>query len=509
MRMSISPYSIITFKRNTIHFIAGKMATALLTFVTLLWLVRLLSTEEYGAYVVLVAGMEITLAITTLGLPWVTARYLPEFRLYASGKILIHFVWQVIAWISLFLIVGALLLLAAVSWLLPLEFVQYADVVKLYLLLLLIEGLGRHIRESILGPLMQQVWAQISQVLRNLVFLLSISITVSQGTVHLYHVVFAELVASVFGTILALYGMTRCLHMYRDLQGKNSWQPPKWSEMWRIARYMYLGNLVTQAYNPQVFVFLIQRYLGLEATALFGFLRSLYGQVANYLPATLLSNLIRPKLVASFVGPGGMTELIRSANLVGKLSMFALMPILIFVWLAGGELINLLSGGKFNEANSYLAGLLLTLIPLSQRQLLEIVAVVSEKSHLCSWGAVLGALALPMAYLLLESGQGLWSVITSIIVSQILFSGTLIIALAHTTAYRFDVIGFFKLIVAAVIGFVFTQQLAFSIQSWLDLLLTAILSCGFFLLISFFIKPFYVEEREKLNRLFNRKIFIW
>ncbi len=182
---------------------------------------------------------------------------------------------------------------------------------------------------------------------------------------------------------------------------------------------------------------------------------------------------------------------------------------MIFVWLAGGELINLLSGGKFNEANSYLAGLLLTLIPLSQRQLLEIVAVVSEKSHLCSWGAVLGALALPMAYLLLESGQGLWSVITSIIVSQILFSGTLIIALAHTTAYRFDVIGFFKLIVAAVIGFVFTQQLAFSIQSWLDLLLTAILSCGFFLLISFFIKPFYVEEREKLNRLFNRKIFIW
>jgi hypothetical protein len=258
-----------------------------------------------------------------------------------------------------------------------------------------------------------------------------------------------------------------------------------------------------------VFVFLIQRYLGLEVAALFGFLRSLYVQATNYLPAALLSNLIRPMLVASFVGEGGMTELTRNANLVGKLSMFMLMPILIFVWLAGSELTNLLSGGKFSVANYYLAGLLLALIPLSQRQLLEIVAVTSEKSYLCSWGAILGALVLPMAYLLLESNQGLWSVIISIVMSQILFSGTLIIALTLTTSYQFDFIGFFKLSVVSVIVFVFVQQLAFSIQGWLDLIFVAFFSCGLFLLISYFIKPFHRDERGRLNRLFNRKIFVW
>ncbi|QOJ22935.1 MAG: oligosaccharide flippase family protein [Gammaproteobacteria bacterium] len=504
-----SPYSSSEFKRSTLHFLAGKAASALLSLIILLLLVRLLPTKEYGAYVVFVAGMEITLAITALGLPWVSARYLPEFRLYANGKMLIHFVWQIIAWISLFLIAGALLLLAAVPWLLPSELAQYTDAAKLYLLLLLIEGLGRYIRESILGPLMQQGRAQISQVLRNLAFLLLIGIEISQGAVHLYYVVFAELVASLLGTILALHGLIQYLQMYRDLQGKDGWQSPKWSEMWRVARYMYLGNLITQTYNPQVFVFLIQRYLGLEAAALFGFLRNLYVQVTNYLPAALLSNLIRPKLVASFVGERGMTELTRNTNLVGKLSMFVLMPILIFVWLAGSELTSLLSGGKFDEADYYLAGLLLALVPLSQRQLLEIVAVISEKSHLCSWGAVMGVLVLPMAYLLLESGQGLWSVIILIVMSQILFSGTLIIVLTHTTTYRFDFAGFFKLIVAAVIGFTFAQRLPLSIQSWLDLFLMAIFSCGLFLLISYFIKPFYRDERERLNRLLNRKVFIW
>lgn len=504
-----SPYSSSEFKRSTLHFLAGKAVSALLSLIILLWMVRLLPTKEYGAYVVLVAGMEITLAITALGLPWVSARFLPEFRLYASGKMLMHFVWQIVAWISLFLIVGALLLLAAVPGLLPLELVQFADVAKLYLLLLLIEGLGRHIRESILGPLMQQGRAQICQVLRNLGFLLLIGIEVSLGVVHLHHVVFAELAASLLGSILSLYGLIRYLRECRDLQGKDNWKPPKWSEMWRIARYMYLGNLVTQTYNPQVFVFLIQHHLGLEAAALFGFLRSLYVQVTNYLPAALLSNLIRPKLMASFVGEGGMAELTRNANLVGKLSMFVLMPILILVWLAGSELTNLLSGGKFDETSYYLAGLLLTLIPLSQRQLLEIVAVTSEKSHLCSWGAVLGVLVLPMAYLLLELGQGLWSVIIAIVVSQILFSSTLIITLTHTTAYHFDVTGFFRLLMAAVIGFVFAHQFALSMQGWLDLFLMAFLSCSLFLLISYFIKPFYTDERERLNRLFNRKIFIW
>lgn len=507
--MSISPYSRVAFRYNTILFLIGKLTSALLTFVTLLWVVRLLTASEYGAYVVFVAGMEITLAMTALGLPWVSARYLPEFRLYASGKMLMHFVWQVTAWIGLFLIVGALSLWVAVPRLLPSELAQYTDVIELYLLLLLIEGLGRYIRESILGPLMQQGRAQISQALRNLAFLLLIGIIVSQGVVHLYHVVFAELIASMLGTILALYGLTQYLQMNRDLQAKDDWQPPKWSEMWCVARNMYFGSLITQSYSPQVFVFLIQRYLGLEVAALFGFLRSLYVQVTNYLPAVLLSNLIRPMLVASFVSEGGMAELTRNANLVGKLSMFMLMPILIFAWLAGNELTNLLSGGKFNEVNYYLAGLLLALIPLSQRQLLEAVAVTSEKSYLCSWGAILGVLVLPMAYLLLESGLGLWSVIISIVVSQILFSGMLIIALTLTTDYYFDLIGVFKLSIVSVIVFIFVRQLAFSMQGWLDLIFIAFLSCSLFLLISYFIKPFHKDERGKLNRLFNRKIFVW
>ncbi len=353
--MSTSPYSPSAIKRGAAHFLIGKAVSALLTLIILFWLVRLLAVEEYGAYVMLVAGMELTLAVTSLGLIWVAARYLPEFRLNASGKVLAYFTWQITARTSLFLVAGSLLLFVAMPWLLiPLKLAHQMDAARLYLLIVLAEGLGRHIRESTLEPLLQQGKAQISLVMRNMSFLLFLGIVAVQGPVHLDDVVMAELAASLLGTGLALYSLVGHLHTHRNLLQQDGWRPPGWPEMWRMARHMYFSRLITLAYSPQIFILLVQRYLGLEFTALFGFLRSLYGQIFRYLPATLLFNLIRPKLMASYVGPGGMSDLRRDANLAGKLSLFVLTPILVFAWLAGSELLTLLSSGKFTQSGYYL-----------------------------------------------------------------------------------------------------------------------------------------------------------
>lgn len=508
--MNLSPYSGAALKRSAVHFLSGKVVSALITFILLLWLVRLLTIEEYAVYFLLLAGMELALVITSLGLPWVAARYLPEFRQYANGMLLTQFVWQVIARISLFLIVGTLLLLIVMPWLLPQEFIQYIDVARIYLLVLLLEGLSRRFREGVLEPLMQQRRAQISLVARNLALLLLISImAAAQGEVNLHQVVLAELAASMLGAMLTLHGLVVHLRVLRhDLLGQDGWQPPNWSEMWRIARHMYFSHLIMLTYSPQVFVFLIQYYLGVEATALFGFLQKLFKQISNYLPATLLFNLIQPKLVASYVGAGGMAELTRNANLAGKLSLCVLMPLLIFILLAGDELLSILSGDRFHEAGYYLAGIMMTLIPLSQQRILQTIVVASDKSHISSWGSFFGMLALPLAYWLLEANQGLWAIIIAIIVSRVLINVTIIAVLVQFTTYRPDTIGFLKLAASALVGFVLTQQLAISIHHWIDLIIIAVLACSLFLLAAYFFKPFQVEERTRLNRLLNRNIFV-
>ncbi len=512
--MSASPYSSAALTRSAIHFLAGKAASALITLVLLLWLVRLLSLEEYGTYVALVAGMELVLAIASLGLPWVAARYLPEFRLYASGNKLAQFVWQITAALGGFLVAGSLLLFTVMPWMLTsLDLTQYATAAKLYLLVLVAEGFGRSIRDHILGPLLQQGSAQVSLVARNLVVLVLISITVLQGQVHLNDVILIELVASMLATVIALRALAQYLKAHRHLAGQDDWQPQNWRERWHVARHMYFNHLITLTYSPQAFVFLIQRYIGVEATALFGFLRSLYTLIANYLPATLLFSVIRPKLIASYVGEGGVGALTRNANLVGKLSLFALMPILVFVSLDNSELLNLLSGAKFAGSGYYFPALLLTLIPFSQRQILETVAVVNDMSYVCSWGGALGALSLPLAYVLVEFGQGLWGPIVGILTGQIIFNAMVVAAMARQTAYRPDVKGLVKLSASALAAFVLAQQFVEWAQVPLRglpaLVFNAAVGCGLYLLICYFLKPFGLEERARLNRLLGHKLFVW
>jgi len=535
--MSSSPYSDVEFKRGIVHFFIGKAASALLAVGILFWLVRLLNVGEYGAYVTMQAGMGLGLAIMSFGLPWAAARYVPEFRLYANGKQLARLVWQIIALTGLFSVSGALLLYVAMPWLLAfLNLTQQTDVARLYLLVFVLEGLRLNIQDCILDPLLQQGRSQISLVARNLTLLLCLSVVLTtQGKVHLHHVVLAEMAGSFLSVALSLHGVVRYLRTYRNLNGKRDWQPTNWSEMWLTARHMYFSYLVTLIYGPWVFVFLTQRFLGLEATALFGFLLNLYAQIFRYLPATLLFSLIRPKLVASYIGEGGMAQLTRNANLVGKISLFFLMPLLVCVWLAGNELVSLLSGGKFTQAGYYFACMLLGLIPLSQRQTLETVVVASGHGHLCFRCSALGILVLPLAYWLFESGQGLWSPVLAMIASQTIFNVTLIVAMGTSTSYRPDVMGLFKLLTAALVGFVLSiflkmawtgsfqlhandfveslkniqdliskfvvQQVSMPVHGWLDLATTAALASSLYLLASCLFRPFRVDERMRLSRL--------
>ena len=428
--MSVSPYSGAALSRSAGHFIAGKSVSAILTLIILFWLVRLLSVEEYGAYVTLVAGMELTLVLTGFGLPWIASRYLPECRMHASGGVLACLVWQIIGRLSLSLLGGALLLAVIMPWLLALlGLSQHTEVARIYLVVLLMDGLGRNTREFILGPLLQQGVAQRSLVARNFALLLLLCMAAAQGTVQLPDVILAEVVGAALGALLALRGVIRYLQAHRHLMGKDDWQRPNWTEMWRMARYMYASHLVSLTYSANVLIFLTQRYLGVEATALFGFLYRLYLQMLTYLPASLLFSVIRPKLIASYVSMGGMGELTRNANLVGKLSLFVLMPVLVFVGLAGNELLSLLSGEKFLQAGNYLAVLLIALVPFSQRQILETAAVASNLSQLCFLGGLLGTLALPLAYWLLKSGQGLWGPIAAVLIGELIFNTTLIAAL--------------------------------------------------------------------------------
>ncbi len=508
--MNGEPYSGAALKQSAWHFLSGRAASAVLTFIILLWVVRLLPVAEYGAYVTLVAALELAIAISTLGLPWMASRYLPEYRLHASGAILIRYTRQLMALLVSVLVLAGLLLLVSLKWLLAtVDMLPYEDAARLYLLMLVAEGFGRHLRESALGPLLKQGIAQISLVMRNLVLLLLLGMALVARPVHLRDVVVAELVAATVAAVIALGGLIHYLRQHRDLRGESGWTEPAWQDMWHTARHMYFSQMITLAYSPQVFLILIRRYLGVEATAAFGFLRSLYEQVSRYLPATLLFSLIRPKLVASYVGQGGIDELSRNANLAGKLSLFVLMPLVVFVGLGGQELINLLAGGKFPHTGGYLFGFMLALIPFSQRQIVETVAVTSGLSQLCTVAAALSVLMLPLTYVLLEAGLGLWAPIFGMGAGNLLFNMVILLGIARLMAYHPDMVGFIKLMLASLATYLFAWFMPLPESGLCGLASVAAFTLASYLIASYFIRPFAQAERDRINRHLTRGLFVW
>lgn len=503
--MSREVYSGPAIRRAAWQFLTGKAASALLTFVILLWLVRLFPIADYGAYVVLIAGMEIGFTIAGLGLPWLAARYLPDYQLHAYGKTLAQLCWRLVMWQTLALIVvAAIISLAMDAYLRWSELSGHRTAAWFAVGLFVAEGLGRFMREGLMAPLMLQGQARLSLIARQASFLSAIAAIYFAGRIEVHWVFAAEAGAAILGWLAATIAILRHLHAIRAKSGDPGWQEPPLADQWRIALRMQAAHLITLAYGPQVFLNLIQRALGAESAALFGFLRTLHEQIARYLPATLLFTVLRPKLMASHL-QGGMAALARQVNLAGKLSLFVLLPFIVLVALSGNALVALLSGSKFVAGGAYLLGILFALVPFSQRQLIETVAVAAGRAGLCTLGSALGLLVLPLMLFLLNLGLGLWAPVLALLFGQIVFNTTVLVGLARI-GYRTDWRGATKLAASAFVAWLVASGAVHVEHNAIWLVLACLMATLVFLTLAWRLQAFTQEERRSLDGVLGRRL---
>lgn len=504
--MSGDVYSGPAVRRAAWQFLSGKAASALLTFIILLWLVRLLPVKEYGAYVVFIAGTELGIAVAGMGLHWLAARHVPDFRLHASGPELNRLCLRLALWQATALVVVAAAIATMIDFYLHWANLSgYSAVAWLALALLITEGMGRFLSEGLMAPLMLQRQARICLILRQALLLGAIAGLTFSRQAGLIMVLAAEVMASTLAWSVAGIALARHLRGLRTKASEPGWQATGVVEQWRIALRMHAARLITLAYSPQVFLNLVQRALGAEAAALFGFLRTLYEQAGRYLPATLLFSVLRPKLIVSHLH-GGMADLARHANLAGKLSLFALLPIIAVVALAGDALVTLLSGNKFAAGGAILFGLLLALVPISQQQIIETVAVATGRPGLCTLGAALGLLSLPLMLILLDMGIGLWAPVLAIISAEIVFNATVLAGLA-TAGFRPDWAGASKLLASAVLAWLGAYGVMLIGHGATVLVLAILVAALLFIALAWIFEAFTAEERKSLDAMLGRRLF--
>ncbi|MCG8317580.1 MAG: oligosaccharide flippase family protein [Pseudomonadales bacterium] len=507
-----NPYTGLSLRKGISRFFSGKLISALLTFSILLLLVRWLPIAEYGAYVALFAMLEIGCSIAQLGLNWLAARYLPEYRIKAPGRSLFIFCSKVIV-LQLFALISFVFLFYPLlaSYLEWTQLVQYIGAAKVFLLLLVIEGFGRCVRDAILGPLMLQGELRASIVARQLLFILGLIFYWWTNEITLFAVVCIEIFAATMGGFVALFGALRFFRSHRTFGGSDKWTETSFRDQFKTAREMYIAHLLALSYSPQLFVNILQGTVGSEMVAIFGFLRALNEQICRYLPATLLLSIIRPKLVATYVDKGSIQDMRLIASLVGKFSLLVLLPCAAIAFCMGDSIVWMLSSGKFTDAGLYFFGFLLVLVPLSQRPLLETIAVILGRPRLCLWGGVIGLAVLPLMWLLLKAGLGLWSAILAIGLGHLIVNGCIAFGLYFYHKLTPDWLAIAKLALAFSMtvglgtmlpGVAITASNTDFDLGYLVAELVAL--CGLFLTVVVVVKPLSTKERLKLIS-FSRK----
>jgi O-antigen/teichoic acid export membrane protein len=169
-------------------------------------------------------------------------------------------------------------------------------------------------------------------------------------------------------------------------------------EIATFAWHMAGTNILRAIANFGVLRILVARTLGLEMAGMFAFLQQLLMIVGRYLPANLLTNIIRPMMISRYVV--GETDIVsQGIALLWKSNLLIIVLSMVVIAVAGDPLIALFSSGRFANAGIVMLILLLGLGITSQGQLFNMAMQIFSYTHQLRYFSLLSVLT-PLAVIL-------------------------------------------------------------------------------------------------------------
>ncbi|NNL84282.1 MAG: oligosaccharide flippase family protein [Myxococcales bacterium] len=500
-------------RRSIAHFGLGKLLNGVLGLVILLVVARGLAPAEYGAYLILVAVVQLSINVAGLGIGAVANVYLPRYRLIATPVVLVRFVLMLLLTRGLALVATSAVLFALREHLARLFGIEAiaGDLLGPYLLVVVFWGLASHVQRSIFEPLLQQGAAQLNWGMRNLIFAGLLLAAAADGGLDFSAVIWSEIIAAIGSAVV---GAAQCLWYWRKLAPPDNdgglASLPDRRDLVRIAAFDHLSFLQQTAGDTQAVLLAAGWMLGPETMAGFGFGVTVAEQIRTYLPARLLWPTVAPAMVANYARRRDFTELNETASLLYKSSLFVLAPIFA-VFLAAGEMtLDVLSGDRYGDAALFTMGWLATLLPLSHRVVLSGTAMILERAEAVAKAGLTSVATIPIGVLLLKLGFGAHGLVAAVLATAILYNGVLWWDLRRFQFhFRYDAAGTLKLVAATLATCLCLLPFSRNEPSLTGLCALAVASVVVYLAICFVIKPFSRGERAWINALLPKPLFIW
>lgn len=503
-------YTSKRFKTAVLHFLTGKFVSGLLGVATLVLVVRGLEVMEYGVYVTLIAAQLMLLGMSSFGIEAATERFIPELRVkHAPHELAFVILAGLLARLAtLVLLVG--ILWGVIDWLITFaKLGEWREEMLSYVKVVFAAGMFQ-IFGAVLEALLLQKWAQVSLVINMGIRFFMIAWLFHQDEINLAGVIRAEW----FGFLVGVAVCTSVILFY--FRKELHWKKPinfnlgdLWLRMRRFAFFNYFAQICMQAYGQEMMRLLVTRMLGVAETARYGFVVNIIDIVSRYLPAVLLLRLIRPIFISRYAANQDFLQLNAFAVLVLKLNLFILAPLIAYLVVFGGQIISLITGGKYVDAHWLLVGLAVLLMPVSHQWVISLTANTLERNELQFRGALISIVGLPVAFMSMDA-LGVYGALAGSFSSAVVYNTFAVWYLRKEGfPYQQDLLGMSRIFVAGLVAGGVGWLVAPLEVSWLAagavlgaIGVTYILCCVA-------IKPFSSDERKLLNSVSPLKIFVF
>jgi len=488
------------------HFLFGRAASAVVSLVTLLLLLRVLEVEEYGLYVTLIALQGIIILLSGLGLDATIDRFMPELRLTYNPASLHKAVLAALSLRLLVLLVVLAVLGGIADWLVTVfGNAGWRELVPWLLAMILANGLF-NLAGNILDTLLLQKWSQISgfaHVFFRLALLLG-AFFFSTLTVKL--VLAAEIVSTLLALGLGLYALARYFPgSLSEMRAATLFDRSLNRRILRFASLNFGARVLNQTQGPHGLRLAASHFHGIGAAASFGFVMSLADLLERYLPTTLLTRLIRPVFVSRYTAHGDFSQINGFSSLLVKVNLLVVAPVVMLAALYGNYIVEWVAGDKYIGTAWLLVMALALLIPNSHKVVIALVANTLEKNAMQFTGGIFSLLGLGLG-IVLGFEFGLYGILGGALVAAVAYNFYAVAYLRHSGyAYAPDMWGAFKIVLASVAGIGAASLL---VLAWSDLpvvLLAMLVGLAAYWLLFRWFGVFDASDRALMAQVLPRK----
>jgi len=493
----------LTVKKNIKHVIYQRLSVPIFNFLITIYVVKKLSVQDYGIYNLLYAIIGYLTLLTSMGILNILQRFLPEYNKkneFSIVKRLVRSSLFIRLLLAIIYIVILVMLGPKLNFLLKVENIDYY--IRFFslgiILFLLIQVL-----EVSLGSLLLNKYILVSYFITTLIrgALVYLFLEMNYGIMGL---LMAE---TVFYSFLAIMLFSSYyLGFARKKSTIQSDLPLK--RFLRYGGFSYFDEVGETILDVKTDFFVISTFLGPTMVGLYAFADKILEMVSKILPFKLLKSLIRPVFFSKFAETEGEETLNAHFNFLVKVIAFFAFPVFLGIIALGDKIILFLFDEKYLSALKILWVMAGFMMINSFQFPLQLVVQAKEKvevtfiSKIFSIYNLVGDILVVRPFGIL--GVGLVTCSARLFQNLFVFFRMKKYALLNIE---------FSPLIKIFINSLATMLVLFVLRHWITNAMLLILmlfgGAGVYLFFSFVNKSFFPEEREKINNMLPRPIFLF